>query len=228
MYYENTVLERPKQLNIGGKGKYCCIPVCKNAQYDRDWQKTNIGLFKFPDKDAKPELYKLWYNKIKTFRRAGGKDSFKVTNNTYVCEFHFDITDINVSAGRHIKTLKPNVVPSVFTFIKKKSSENQPKRRSPRKRHLITEFVKPKQKKLTPEITDADSQLDISFQNRKSSSVCKNCERLSSENMLLKEKIKVLEEEKHEEELKCSKVYAGSLKNRLFSYDNFITDEKLV
>ena len=141
MYYENTVLERPKQLNIGGKGKYCCIPVCKNAQYHRDWQKTNIGLFKFPDKDVKPELYELWYNKIKAFRRAGGKDSFKITNNTYVCEFHFDIT---VSAGRHIKTLKPNAVPSVFTFIKKKSSESQPKRRSPRKRHLITEFVKPK------------------------------------------------------------------------------------
>ena len=53
MYYENTVLERPKQLNICGKGKYCCIPVCKNAQHDRDWQKTNIGLFEFPDKDAK-------------------------------------------------------------------------------------------------------------------------------------------------------------------------------
>ena len=204
--------------------------------YNRALAKSNlksgsapVGLFKFPDKDAKPELYKLWYNKIKTSRRAGGKDSFKVTNNTYVCEFHFDITDINVSAGRHIKTLKPNVVPSVFTFIKKKSSENQPKRRS-RKRHLITEFVKPKQKKLTPEIIDADSPLDISFQNQKSSSVCEKCERLPIENMLLKEKIKVLEEEKNklEEELKCSKVYAdGSLKNRLFSYDNFITDEKL-
>ena len=47
--------------------------------------------------------------------------------------------------------------------------------------------------------------------------------------MLVKEKIKVLEEEKNklEEELKCSKVYPDSLKNRLFSYDNFITDEKL-
>ena len=68
MYYENTVLERPKQLNIGGKGKYCCISVCKNAQYDKDWQKANIGLFKFQDdKDAKPELYKLWCNKIKSF-----------------------------------------------------------------------------------------------------------------------------------------------------------------
>ena len=68
LYYENTVLERPKQLDIGGKGKYCCIPVCKNAQYDKDWQKTNIGLFKFPDKNAEPELYKLWCNKIKTFQ----------------------------------------------------------------------------------------------------------------------------------------------------------------
>ena len=28
-YYENTVLERPVQLNIGGKGKYCYIPMCK-------------------------------------------------------------------------------------------------------------------------------------------------------------------------------------------------------
>ena len=65
--------------------------------------KTNIGLFKFPDKDAKPELYKLWCNKIKTFRRAGGKDSFKVTNNTYVCEFHFNITKINVGARCQIK-----------------------------------------------------------------------------------------------------------------------------
>ena len=51
----------------------------------------------------------LWCNKKKTFQRAGGKDSFKVTNNTYVCEFH--ITDINVSVERHVKTLKPNVVP---------------------------------------------------------------------------------------------------------------------
>ena len=150
-------------------------------------------------------LYKLWCNKIKTFRRAGGKDSFKVTNNTYVCEFHFNITDINVSAGRHIKTLKPNVVPSVFTFIKNKSSENQPKRRSPRKRHLNTEFVKPKQKKLTPEIIDADSPVDNNFKsNQQSSSIaCENCETLSFKNMLLKEKVEVLEEEKNrlEEEL---------------------------
>ena len=38
--YENTVLERPKQRNIGGKRKYCCIPVCKNTQYDKDTSKN--------------------------------------------------------------------------------------------------------------------------------------------------------------------------------------------
>ena len=65
---------------------------------------TKVGLFKFPDKVAKPELYKLWCNKIKTFRRDGGKDSLKVTNNTYACEFHFNITDINVGAGCHTNT----------------------------------------------------------------------------------------------------------------------------
>ena len=155
MYHENTVLERPKQLNIGGKGKYCSIPVCTNAQYDKDWQKTNIGLLKFPFKDEKQELYKLWCNKIKTFCRAGGKYSFKVSNNANVCEFPFNINYINVSAGRHIKIFKPNVVPSVFTFIKNESPENQLKQRSPRKRHLNAEFVKPKQKKLSPQIIDA-------------------------------------------------------------------------
>ena len=113
-YYENTVLERSKQFNIGGNEKYCSILVCKNAQYDKDWQKTNIGLFKIPDKDAKPKLYKLRFNKIKIFRRTAWKDSLKVTNNTYVCEFYLHITDINVSVGRHIKTLKRNAAPSAF------------------------------------------------------------------------------------------------------------------
>ena len=42
--------------------------------------------------------YKLLSNTIKTLQRAGGKDSFKVTNNTYVCEFHLNITHTNVSA----------------------------------------------------------------------------------------------------------------------------------
>ena len=130
--------------------------------------------------------------------RAGRKHPFKITSNTYVFEFHFYIADINASAGRYIKTLMSNVLPSVFTFIKKKSSENQPKWRFPRKDHLIPEFVTPKQKKVRPEIINADTPPDNSFENNQqgSSIVCENCERLLLENILLKEEIKVLEEEK--------------------------------
>ena len=66
-----------------------------------------------------------------------------------------------------------------------KTSANQPKRRSPRKRRLITEFVKPKQKKLTLEMNDADTSPDNSFNQQSGSIVCKNCERRSFKNMLL-------------------------------------------
>ena len=56
----------------------------------------------------------------------------------------------------------------MFFFIKNKSSKNQSNRRSPRKRCLITQFVKPK-----------------------------NFERLSFANFLLKQKVKVPEEKKN-------------------------------
>ena len=131
VYYENTTIERTKQIDFGGKGKYCGIPCCRNAQYDKETKKTNIGLFKFPDNARKPDLYKAWFNKIKNFRRKGGKDLFTVTNNTYVCEFHFAISDIQVNAGRHIKTLKEKAIPSIFTF--KKMSTPVKKRKSPKK-----------------------------------------------------------------------------------------------
>ena len=36
----------------------------------------------------------------------------------YVCEFNFSVTDINVSAGCLIKTLKPNAVLSVLPSSK--------------------------------------------------------------------------------------------------------------
>ena len=47
--------------------------------------------------------------------------------------------------------------------------------------------------------------------------------------MLLEEKIKVLEEDKNnlEEEVKCKDVNVDDLQNRLFTYDNLITDEQL-
>ena len=75
MWYENTVLERQKQLKLCRKGKHCCILVYKNAQHDKDSQQTNIGFFKFPDKDSNP---KLWYVKSKHSVELLGKIRFKL------------------------------------------------------------------------------------------------------------------------------------------------------
>ena len=44
--------------------------------------------------------------KPKYFADLVGKTRFELQV-THMCEFHFNITDINVSAGRHRKTLKP-------------------------------------------------------------------------------------------------------------------------
>ena len=88
-------------------------------------------------------------------------------------------------------------------------------------KNVTFEFVRPRQKKLTPEIIDIDTLRDKSFQNNQQSSIVyENSERLSFENMLLKEKIELLGEEssKLEEELKYTNDYAGSLKNRLLSW----------
>ena len=203
VYYENTMIERPKQIEFGGKGKYCSIPCCKNAQYDKETKKTNIGLFKFPDNARKPDLYKAWYNKIKNFRRKGRNDLFTVTNNTYVCEFHFAISDIQVSAGRHIKTLKDKAIPSLFTF--KKMSTPVKKRKSPKNRHLFQDLAQSKH----PKVTDEEDSIYIPPIAHDQISTCENCDELSSENILLKEKIMELEEENHKlvEDLKLRVCY---------------------
>ena len=77
IYYKNNVIKPLKQLEVGSKGTYCWIAVCKNAQYDK-------YEFKFPQGDTKLQLYKLSFNKTKIFRWPGEKDSLRVTDNTYV------------------------------------------------------------------------------------------------------------------------------------------------
>ena len=60
-----------------------CIVWLSNTFYTVDGEKTGIHFFKFPMKN--PEKLK-WCNLIK---RQDGKDNFKVTNGTYVCQNHF-------------------------------------------------------------------------------------------------------------------------------------------
>ena len=180
-------------------------------------------MFKFPDNARERDLYKAWYNKIKKSRRKGGKDLFTVTNNTYVCEFHFAISDIQVIAGRHIKTLKDKAIPSIFTF--KKMSTPVMKRKYPKNRHLFQDLAQSKH----PKGTDEDDSIYIPPIADDQISTCENCNELSSENILLKEKIMALEEENHKvvEDLKLKESVINGSKKNLLSYDNFAINEKL-
>ena len=98
---------------------YCGIPQCGSSQYDRNMNKTNISLFSFPNKEKKPDVYKSWCREIHKFRRKGGKDGFKITKSTKVCELHFKPEEIKRTMGRGIKTLRTGrEVPSIYSFKK--------------------------------------------------------------------------------------------------------------
>ena len=95
--------------------------------------KTNIDLFSFPNKEKNPDIYKSWCQQIHKFRRKGGKDPFKITKNTKVCEFHFKPEEIKISIGREIKSLKTGFeVPSIYPF-KKSFTELED--------HLVKDFL---------------------------------------------------------------------------------------
>ena len=56
---------RPTELDSGGSGVYCCIPLCKNATYNRNKQKSGTGFFRFPKDD---HLRAKWTGIIKQFQ----------------------------------------------------------------------------------------------------------------------------------------------------------------
>ena len=116
--YSET-LKRPTEVTKGGRGMYCCVPQCGNSSYDRNKDKTNIGLFTIPS-EKHPENRKRWVSILTSFRRKGGQDNFKITNATRVCEFHFKPEEIRISSGIGRKTLISGAVPSVFKFKEKK------------------------------------------------------------------------------------------------------------
>ena len=94
--YPETSTARPEELETSGSDDYCCIPLCKSSTLDKNKNKTGIGLFSFPS-DGK--LKKQWIDIVSRYRRRGGNDSFTVTKNTKICEFHFRIDCIKVGYG---------------------------------------------------------------------------------------------------------------------------------
>ena len=60
--------------------------MCKNAQYDKDWQKTNTGLFKFPDNVQSQNFINCGVIKSKHSEKPEGKICLKLQiTHMYVC-----------------------------------------------------------------------------------------------------------------------------------------------
>ena len=60
--YPGTSQCRSAELDGGGSGVYCCIPLCKNATYNRNTQKSRIGFFRFPkEENLVFDLAKEWF-----------------------------------------------------------------------------------------------------------------------------------------------------------------------
>ena len=102
-----TKVKKPKK----SLGRQCVAFNCNNTFYKSDGSKSGTHFFKFPQTNPKKNR---WCNLIK---RQDGKDDFKVSNNTFVCQHHFKESDIkkNPNAWR----LKMDVEPSTNLLLKK-------------------------------------------------------------------------------------------------------------
>ena len=78
--YLNSSQKRPPRITDGGSGIYCCVPQCGSALYDKHKQKSDIGLFKFPENVA---LFIVWKKTIDQYRREGGADTFDIKKTTH-------------------------------------------------------------------------------------------------------------------------------------------------
>lgn len=219
MSYSNSSTSIPTEAAAGGRGKYCCIPMCSSAQYDKDKNKTKIALFGFPNKEKKPDVYKSWCKEIYKYRRKGAGDNFNITRHTKVCEFHFKPEEIKVSLGRGIKTLKTgNEIPSVFSF---KEDKQTLKRKSPKKRLVL------------PPNTDNESDIDMDimppFLDINQEDTCENCESYKFQITVLEKKLETSEQKAKEllEQNNNLEQKNNYLSNRLFTCNNYLKNGEL-
>ena len=226
MSYSNSSLQPPGKAGPGGRGKYCCIPLCGSAQYDNDRNKTNIALFAFPNKEKKPDVYKAWCKEISKYRRKGGCDNFEITRNTKVCEFHFKPEEIKVSLGRGIKTLKTgHEIPSVFIFNEERQVK---KRKSPTNRVAVS----------SPSMKETDDDIDMDFDQEEplvfedllaDDDSCEICNEYSFQIKIVQQKLQISEQKVKnlEEHILDLKKQNNSLSDRLFTSENYMKNDKL-
>jgi len=87
---------------------HCCVPGCTKKGY-KDENSFKVSYFSFPNDKI---MRKRWTRAI---RREEGKN-FQVTGHTKVCIRHFKKDDIQKLLGGTKRTLKPEVVPSIFDW----------------------------------------------------------------------------------------------------------------
>ena len=155
--------------------------------------KTEIGFFKIP---TNPKQNQEWKRIIYRYRRKGGKDNFKITSTTVICEFHFVAEDIKVTVGKHKKVLKKGAIPRVFSFKKPK---NVTSRKSPKKR-LFKTFDAPACNTVQKETEDSNVN-DISNETNEINELKQRVRELTQENLSLKSE-------------------AEELKKNFYNYDN--------
>lgn len=127
---DGTNVKKPKK----SLGRQCVVFGCYQTFYKKDGSKSGVHFFKFPQ--TNPEKNR-WCNLIK---RQDGKDNFKVSANTYVCQHHFKDSDIkrNPNTWRLKKGAEPsqNLYQSV-TYHQMSS------RKPPKKRILLSPPLSP-------------------------------------------------------------------------------------
>lgn len=84
-------------------GKECVSAECGSREYYSDGTRTNIHFFKFPSKNP---VRNVWCNLVK---RQHGRDGFKVTENTVICDRHFTVNDIYRPPGGTRSRLKQGI-----------------------------------------------------------------------------------------------------------------------
>ena len=107
-------------------GRQCVAYGCSNFFYRTDGSPSGHHFFKFPQ--ANPAK-SVWCNRIK---RVDGKDGFKVTNSSFLCDKHFLGSDIKKNPNRW--SLRQGAVPSLNLRGAQKPKSS---RKSPTKRQLM-------------------------------------------------------------------------------------------
>jgi len=75
------------------RGKECAAAECNSFEYNSDGSMSGLHFFKFPTKNTRKAR---WCNLIK---RQHGRDGFRVSENTVICEKHFRKHEIIKGAG---------------------------------------------------------------------------------------------------------------------------------